>query len=54
MNKVLLMPTMTLEFRRDFCLEDAIRHSKKLKFDPQKQLKVYKSIIIIIIMVKCA
>ena len=39
-NEVLSMPCMTLEFRRDFCLEDAIRHSKKQKFDPQKQLKV--------------
>lgn len=36
-NKTSSMP---LEFRREFCVEDAIRHSKKQKFDPLKQIKV--------------
>lgn len=40
-NNIAFKPLMQLEFRRDFCLEDALRHSKKMKFDPLKELKLY-------------
>ena len=33
-------PKLLLEFRRDFVLDDALRHASKPKFDPKKQLKV--------------
>ena len=39
-NKVGTMPKLLLEFRRDFVLEDALRHASKAKFDPNRQLKV--------------
>ena len=29
-----------MEFRREFVLEDALRHAGKKKFDPEKTLKV--------------
>ena len=31
---------LVLEFRREFLLEDALRHAAKKKFDPTKTLKV--------------
>lgn len=32
---------LLLEFRREFVLEDALRHAGKKKFDPEKTVKVY-------------
>ena len=32
--------SMTLVFRRDLALTDALRHSSKSSFDPQKGIKV--------------
>ncbi|XP_019857667.1 PREDICTED: G2/M phase-specific E3 ubiquitin-protein ligase-like [Amphimedon queenslandica] len=39
-NKTLTAPHLYLEFRRDFILTDALKHSTKPKFDPKNQLKV--------------
>jgi hypothetical protein len=39
-NNTWSMPTLTLELRREFALDDALRHFGKYKFNPHDLLKV--------------
>ena len=45
--------TLSLDIRRDFIIEDAMREAKKKKFDPHKNVKVIIYFLLIQSMILC-